>query len=92
MLWENWPAIVEAIGFIVVVGASAVWLKSTLVKQRASELAELAETRGDRIADLESEVHLLELRISKLEGAYQALQTIKATEIADEVVARLNKQ
>lgn len=86
---EQIPGLIQFATFFVMVALSAVWLRSSLVKQRQSELAELANTRGDRIEDLEKELRAMEIRLSTLEGAYAGLQAMKATEIADEVMTRL---
>lgn len=72
-------------GFIV---ASA-YITSKIRKQRTDELEGLAKARGERIEDLEAQINRLESRITKLEGAYDALQTFKVQEIADAVVAKL---
>lgn len=72
-------------GFIV---ASA-YIASKIRKQRTDELEGLAKTRGERVEDLEAQVSRLESRITKLEGAYEALQHFKTQEIADAVVAKL---
>ncbi len=56
----------------------------------SDEWKELAEVRGGAIDDMEKRIGELEGRIAHLEGAYDALQALKATEIADEVVVRLS--
>jgi len=75
-------------------GAGGVW--AYLKKARGvaegvvvDEWKELAEVRGETIDDMEGRLQKLEDRITHLEGAYAAMQSLKATEIADEVVARL---
>lgn len=60
-----------------------------LEQRHRDELKELADTRGQRINDLESHIIRLEARIAKLEGAYEALQRFKVNEIANAVVAKL---
>lgn len=60
-----------------------------LEDRHRKELQAMVETRGERIADLESHIARLEGRIAKLEGAYDALQRFKVNEIADAVVAKL---
>lgn len=85
-------ALVNLAGFAVVVLAAAVWLKSTIVKQRHEELEQLAETRGERIRDQDEKIARLEEAVAELRGQVQAMQALKASQIADEVVARLNAQ
>ncbi len=73
--------ILTVIGLVVFIGTvagAAMYITSSVVKQKHHELEVLADTRGDRIIDLEKEN-------DKLRG----LQGLKAVEIADEVVARL---
>lgn len=89
MWWDSISGAIPVVTFMVTVIAAAVWLRSALVKQRHSELAELAYTRAERIDDLEKELRQMETRLATLEGAYAGLQAMKATEIAEEVIARL---
>jgi len=89
MGWNNISDVIPVVTFMVSVMAAAVWLRSALVKQRHSELAELAYTRAERIDDLEKELRQMETRLATLEGAYAGLQAMKATEIAEEVIVRL---
>lgn len=82
-------ALIQAIVFSVAVIAAAVWLKSSLVKQRHEELEGLAETRGERVTDLENEVKRLAGEIESLKGQMLAIQSLKVREIADQVVAQI---
>ena len=82
--------IIGLIVFVGTVAAAAVYIKSVVVKQQHEELKILADTRGDRIHDLETEVDELRREVAELRGQVAALQAFKASEIADEVVARLN--
>ena len=87
----NWTVILQLLSFGVMVAAAAVWLKSALVKQRHEELQALVDTRGQRIKDQDERIQALELKVEKLAGQIEAIQRLKAIEIAEEVVARLNK-
>lgn len=80
--------LISAILFGGMVFAGAVYIRSALVKQRHSELEQLADTRGERIKDLEAQLLRVETRLAQLEGQMHAIQAIKAEEIAMEV-ARL---
>lgn len=77
--------------FTLVVSA---WLysRSKSAQINTSETAKLAETRGARIEDLESELHRLTGRVASLEGQIQALQGLKAQEIALEVSRMLHQE
>lgn len=80
----------NALIFLGIAFVGFVILRSSLVKQRSSELADLAETRGETISDLEKKVDTMQLEIKVLQGQLQAYQSLKAEEIAIEV-ARLLK-
>lgn len=82
------------VGLVVVVAAvagAAVYIRSSLVQQRHRELKDLADTRADRIAELEKKVEEQGHKITQLEGQMQAIQAIKAKEIALEVVRMLKE-
>ena len=80
----------EVVTFAILVAGAAIYIVSAIRKTRTTELAELAETRGNRISDLEKELRSVETRLAKLEGAYAGLQALKVTEIADEILSRLD--
>lgn len=82
----NVGILVEVVAFAVTIGAAAVWLRSSIAKQRTSELAGLAETRGFVIDDLRSELHALRGEVAELKGALQALENMKVQEMADRAV------
>ena len=87
------PSVLINLGlFVGSIAAAAVWLRSTLVKQRHEELELLVETRGNRIKDQDDRISELELRVANLAGQVETIQRLKAIEIADEVVARLNNR
>ncbi len=67
------------------------WLKSSLVKQRHEELEDLAATRGERNKDLEADVEALRTEVAELRGQFQAMQALKADEIAERVAALLKE-
>lgn len=64
--------------------------RSDALKSHVKESASLADTRGDRIADLEEHIIRLEGRIAALEARLTATEALKAQEIADRVVAALH--
>lgn len=74
---------------LVAIVAAAVWLRSSLVRQNQDELARLAQTRGERIEDLEKEVQELREHVLRLEGQVQALMSFKTEDVADAVEERL---
>lgn len=78
--------VLPAVGTLVAVAIGVAYVRSGLARQRTSELADLAQTRGDRVKDLEAHVGRLEERLIRMEGQMQALQLLKSQEIAVEVV------
>ena len=87
----DWQLTINVVGFIALAVGAGLYVKSNTAKQNTEETHQLAETRGKRIVDLEAEIHRLSDRLSKVEGQMQALQALKAQEIASEV-ARLLRQ
>lgn len=83
---SNVGVVLEIIVFAVTVALAAVWLRSSIAKQRTTELASLAETRGHTIDDLRSEMHSLRAEVAELKGALQALESMKVQEMADRAV------
>lgn len=86
-LLESVPAAVEIATFASVVALAAVWLRSSLVKQRHEELEELAQTRGERIEDLKARIEELETWKDRMEGKFEALESLKVEQIVDGVAA-----
>lgn len=89
-------ALINLLGYAVLIGGAAVWLRANIRKQNHRELQDLAETRGHRIQDQndkisrqDDKIRQLQDSIAELRGQVLAMQALKATEIADEVVARL---
>jgi len=62
--------------------AAAVWLKSTLQKQRTKDLTQLVDTRGERIHDLEKEITELRTEMAELRGEMNAVLKLQTEEIA----------
>lgn len=86
LIWEAALVIATVIG-------AAVWLRSSLVKQGHAELLELAETRGERIEDLQAEIDELRKEMHEMRGEMKFLHEMKTKEIASaaarEVVIQL---
>ena len=61
------------------------WLRSQLVRQRHEELEELADTRGQRVEDLEKRLAEQNERILHLEGQMAAMLALKTSEIVSGV-------
>jgi ribosomal protein L29 len=69
--------------------AAAIYIKSSIQKQRHDELENLAATRGNTIQDLRSEMEDLRREVAELRGQYNALQALKVDQIANAVIAKL---
>ncbi len=92
-IWEIGRDVVAAVALLAA-GGGGIYVVRKRGKAVADgvvsdEWKELAQVRGQAIDDMEKRIGELDSRIAHLEGAYDALQGMKATEIADEVVARL---
>lgn len=74
---------------VVAVAAAAVWLKSSLVKQRHAELEELAKTRGHRIADLKAQIDRQGAQIRTLQSKVEAVEDMLTTAIAERVAVKV---
>lgn len=72
-----------------VIAAAAIYVKSSVQKQRNAELVELADTRGKRVEDLERDVRRLEARVAELEGELRAYRTLLESGIAHGVAKEL---
>lgn len=79
--------VVAVVGFVVAVGAAAVWLRSEIGKQRNSELSHLVDARGERIGDLEGKVKRQDERIADLEGKYNHLLEMFESDMAMKIAA-----
>ena len=93
LTWEQVPVWAQLlISFVLFSGVAASALVvgiSQVRKQRADELEDLADGRGKKIEDLESELATLRADLKKVEGQLEAYQSIKAQEIALEVARML---
>ena len=78
--------VLELLGFLAVVVGGLVWLRSEISKQRCAETQELADTRGDRIHDLEEHQKRMEIEIAELRGQVEMLRQLKTSEIVSGVV------
>ncbi len=78
------------------VGVAAVYIRSAVVRARHEELQALANTRGDRITDLEAKVGRLEGKVTELEillAGQAALVTEDiATRVAELLAPRLPRR
>lgn len=74
---------------IVGVSLAVAYLFSRVRKQSDKERDRLLELRADRITELEAKVDGLTAEVARLSGMFEALQTLKAAEIAYEVAAMI---
>jgi len=83
-MWIQVLFTVVGFGFVVV--GAAIYLKSTIQRTNNEELMALADTRGERIDDLEKELHEMREEMSEMRGKMKLLESLKAEEIAQRVV------
>lgn len=84
-LYQNWEAVVGLVGLS---GGGGFYVRSTRTKQIMQELQGLAEVRGQSNEELRHEVEQLRIEVANVRGQMEALQRLKAQEIALEM-ARL---
>lgn len=78
---------------LVIVGvAGSAYLVSLVRRDSHRETKDLATTRGERIDDLEDHVVALTERVSILEAQIEAVESIKAKEIAVQVATLLESR
>jgi uncharacterized membrane protein YhiD involved in acid resistance len=82
------PDALQITVFIILGVAGLAYLFSLVRRDSHRETKDLADTRGERIDDLEETVARLKMKMAKLEDYLSAYQSIKHEEIAVEV-ARL---
>lgn len=87
-----WDVMFMAVGFAALAVGGWLQLRSTVVRVRADEASGLAEIRGERIAELERQVASLRSELAQLRGQVDALQALKAKEIAVEVAMLLREE
>lgn len=83
---QSFPAL---LGIAVLFAGAAIYIRSGIVKQNREETAELAETRGHRIDDLETEVANLKEELDEVKAHIRALESLKVEEFGVEVERRL---
>lgn len=76
----------EVVGLIILIAVGVAWLRSRLAQQNCLEAAKLADTRGERIEDLEAHVKRQDLAIAELRGQIEMLRRLKVEEIVEGVV------
>lgn len=90
----------QILGFMGLVAAAVVYLKSNIQKSKSAELLGLAEVRGERIDDLEKHIERLEKamnvqkkemaeRLAHLQGQLDAALGLKSDEIVAGVLEGL---
>lgn len=86
---DQWPALVQLAVGVVVLGGLAAAVYSGLRRDRHKELQALADTRGERIDDLEDTVARLVTKVDKLEADLAAQARLVTEDIAARVAELL---
>lgn len=83
---EALQTILQTFALLGALAAGVTYLVSQYRRTNCEEAQELAETRGDRIKDLEDHMRRQDLRIAELQGQIDMLRKLKTNEIVDGVV------
>lgn len=89
----DWIAFAQGVTALIlfsgIIAGAAVYVKSSVQRQRHEELKDLADTRGQRVEDLERDVRHLEGRVAELEGELRAYRSLLEKGIAHGVAQEL---
>lgn len=86
----DWPVVINMTLFASVLIGAAVYIRSGVQKQAHNEVENLAETRGEIITDLRTEVQQLKEQLSRMEGRIDALENMNTEAIIEGVVVGLS--
>lgn len=84
-------ALVGGLEFFILIFISAWGVRSGVLKSQRDEWRQLAEARGEKVSDMESQIQELRQDVAEMRGQLTALQAMKADEIAGKVAALLGR-
>jgi uncharacterized FlaG/YvyC family protein len=77
------PGMINVALFAAIVGAAVIYLTSQARKSNQQETANLANTRGNKIDDLEDEIQEMKEHIFRLDGQIELLLSQRFGELTD---------
>lgn len=88
-LLHVWELVTVAFAFAAMLAAGFV---VRITQKRAEEWRDLATARGEQVDDLREQISELRAEIGEVRGEINAMKSIKAQEIAEQVVSLLGER
>jgi len=83
------PALINIALFAAIVGAAVVYLTAQARRSNHTETAELADTRGERISDLEDEIAEMREHIFRLDGQIEMLLSQRFDDLTEGIAEKV---
>ena len=83
------PGLINVALFAGIVGAAVIYLTSQARKANQQETADLADTRGHKIQDLEDEIQEMREHIFRLDGQVELLLSQRFEELTDGIAEKV---
>jgi uncharacterized FlaG/YvyC family protein len=83
------PGMINVALFAAIVGAAVIYLTAQARRSNQQETAELADTRGNKIEDLEDEIQEMREHIFRLDGQIELLLSQRFDELTDGIADKV---
>lgn len=83
------PGMINVALFAAIVGAAVIYLTAQARRSNQQETAELADTRGYKIDDLEDEIQEMREHIFRLDGQIELLLSQRFSELTDGIAEKV---
>jgi peptidoglycan hydrolase CwlO-like protein len=83
------PGFINVMMFASIVGAAVIYLTSQSRKAAHKETVELADTRGEKIDDLEARIVEMQEHIMRLDGQVELVLSKKFDELTDDIAEKV---
>lgn len=77
--------LLNSLVFAGIIAVAVVYLRSQVQRQAHREVEDLAETRGNRITDLQTEITEMKTVLDRMQGQIDGLYSLKTEEIIEGV-------
>lgn len=77
--------LMNSLVFAGIIAVAVVYLRSQVQRQAHQEVEDLAETRGNRITDLQTEIADMQTVLARMQGQIDGLYSLKTEEIIEGV-------